>query len=306
MTNEVAVRQPQGIKKVDRLNEEFTVYLKLSEEFAKSNMFPNAKTPAAAFSIIQYGKELGIPPVTSLQNIYIVNGKLGVSTQLFASKVESEGVETRIIEETGSKCSIEFTRGNKKYISTFTMEDAKTAELIGKDNWRHHPKDMLYWSAYRKGARKVAPNATMNLYTPDELENLEPEELKGKPVVDMPEAIEVEAQEQTDTATEPTTPEEPKPEKSKAKEAFNRQYGEVHSGNARKDLQVELLNYVEGNIEKAKKLLLELTTWTNDKGDVVEGVDTFTALTEKQSGVTLSKLRELKKKNLEAAGASIE
>ncbi len=286
----------EGTNNVDRVNDEFTMYMRLAEELAKGGMFPNARTAAAAFSIIQYGKELGIPPVTALQNIYAVNGRLGISTQLFASKVEAAGVKSKIIKETDTEHVILFTRGTETYESRFTIEEAKQMGLV-KDggSWTRNPKDMLHWRCYARGARRIAPDLVMNLLVKDELEELEPQELKGKPFVEMPESIEP-ASAPVETGANKTT----------EQKKLELKYGEIHTGNARKDLQNELLNYAEGSVEQAKKVLWELTTWTNEKGDVVEGTETFASIkTEPQAGTILGKLREFKKNEMKERGIDL-
>ena len=138
-------KEPVSPAKLDAEARQFNMYLKLADEFSKSKMFPNAQSAAAAFSIIQYGKELNIPPVTALQNIYIVNGRLGISTQLFAGKVYAAGVKARIVKETETEHEIEFIRGDEKYLSQFTIEDAKKMGLIKEGgSWTKTPKDMLH------------------------------------------------------------------------------------------------------------------------------------------------------------------
>ncbi len=215
---EVAVtkKEPVSPAKLDAEARQFNMYLKLAEEFSKSKMFPNAQSAAAAFSIIQYGKELNIPPVTALQNIYIVNGRLGISTQLFAGKVYAAGVKARIVKETETEHEIEFIRGDEKYLSRFTIDDAKKMGLV-KDggSWTKTPKDMLHWRCFARGARRIAPDATLNLYTVEELEDLEPLEPTGKPETKRPEMIEV-LPEASETIQQPETQSVPEPEQVKA------------------------------------------------------------------------------------------
>lgn len=142
---------------------------KVAEGLHKSGLYPNLKSPAGAYAVVQYGYELGLGPMTSLQNINLIQGKPAANGQTMLSLAMSRGVTFKVEEETHETCTILFKRGNMEYRSTFTVEDAKRAGLAGKDNWKKWPSEMLYWRAVAKGVRRIAPEAVMGLYTPDEL-----------------------------------------------------------------------------------------------------------------------------------------
>ena len=135
----------------------------------KSGLFPNAKNEYGAYAIVQYGAELGLAPMVSLQNINVISGKLACNGQVMLSLAISRGVVFQVLEESAEKCSIKFSRGPIQYISHFTIQDAKDAGLTGKDNWNKWKRDMLFWRAVAKGVRRIAPEAVMGLYTADEL-----------------------------------------------------------------------------------------------------------------------------------------
>jgi hypothetical protein len=80
-----------------------------------------------------------------------------------------KGIAFQVIEETNKACAIKFMRGDLQYLSTFTIEDAKTAGLLTKNNWTKYTKDMLYWRCVVRGLRRICPDAVMGLYTPDEI-----------------------------------------------------------------------------------------------------------------------------------------
>ena len=53
----------------------------LAEDFQKSEMFPNVKSLAGFVTIIEYGRELGIPPVAALQTMAIISGKITIESK---------------------------------------------------------------------------------------------------------------------------------------------------------------------------------------------------------------------------------
>jgi hypothetical protein len=135
----------------------------------KSGMFPNAKNEFGAFAIVEYGHELGIPPMMALKNINIISGQLACNAQLMLSMAMSRGVTYKVISETDKGATIEFKRGDITYKATFDENDAKAAGLTGKDNWKKYARDMYFWRAAAKGIRRIAPDAVLGLYTKDEI-----------------------------------------------------------------------------------------------------------------------------------------
>ena len=57
-----------------------------------------------------------------------------------------EGFRFEVIEQTTTGCTVESQRPGQKepFRTTFTMEDAKRANLLGSPTWRAYPKNMLF------------------------------------------------------------------------------------------------------------------------------------------------------------------
>jgi hypothetical protein len=146
--------------------EESLTLSKVGAGLFKSGLFPNARNEFGAYAIVQYGYELGVGPMTALKNINIIKGQLAANAQLMLSLAMSRGVVYEVQEETDKNCKIKFERGGIKYVASFDEKDAKAAGLLDKKNY---PKDMYFWRAVAKGVRRVAPEAVMGLYTPDEI-----------------------------------------------------------------------------------------------------------------------------------------
>lgn len=142
---------------------------KVSEGLFASGLFPNTKNKYGAFSIVQYGRELGIPPMMSLRNINIISGQLACNAQLMLTLAMQKGVTYEVLKEGDKGASIRFKRGAHAYEASFTEDDAKAANLLGKDNWRKYPRDMYFWRCVAKGVRRIAPDAVMGLYTAEEI-----------------------------------------------------------------------------------------------------------------------------------------
>lgn len=163
---------------------------KVADGLFKSGMFPNARNAFGAYAIVQYGHELGIPPMMALKNINIISGQLACNAQLMLSMAMSRGVTYKVITETDKGATIEFRRGDITYTATFNEADAQAAGLTGKDNWRKYARDMYFWRAAAKGIRRIAPDAVLGLYTKDEISNGEIVDLTPKePIISKDETI---------------------------------------------------------------------------------------------------------------------
>lgn len=147
-----------------------------------SGLFPSARSVAGVFTIVQFGKEIGLSPVVSLNNIAIIGGKLAMSAQSMMALARQIGVVVTVEEETKQKCTVLCTRGNEEeYRSTFTIKDAEEARLLDRDDkgeikrevWRKYPQNMLKWRAVSNGLRFIAPDVLAGVYTQEEIESIE-------------------------------------------------------------------------------------------------------------------------------------
>jgi hypothetical protein len=155
--------------------------LQTAQLLQASGLFPSAKNTAGVFTIVQFGKEVGLSPVVALNNVAIISGKLSMSGASMLALAFKHGVKADYREETEEKCTIFFSReGYSDYLSTFTHEDAEKAGLIGKDGdiWKKYLKTMLKWRCVSQGLKMVAPDILAGVYTEDEIQNIE----KDKPV----------------------------------------------------------------------------------------------------------------------------
>ncbi len=163
MENKVAVRQPEfSLAEMERL----------SASFAKSLFFADARDAAQALVKIQAGRELGLPPVYSMTKIFFVQGRLTLSAEAMGALIKSsKDFDYHVDILDNEKCTITFyKKGLPEYVSTFTLEDAKRAELTGKEhsNWAKWPRPMLMSKALSQGARIVCPHIISGAYTPED------------------------------------------------------------------------------------------------------------------------------------------
>ena len=122
----------------------FEQALQLAEYMAKSEMVPKQYRgrPGDCFIAKQWGMEIGLKPLQALQSIAAINGKPNIygdagKALLLAHGCIIEEDDTETVKANGrGRCSIK-RPGRPVVQRTFSLEDAKTAGLWGKEGpWR--------------------------------------------------------------------------------------------------------------------------------------------------------------------------
>jgi len=147
--------------------------------FFKSGMFSDIKSAAQAVVKIAAGRELGLSPIFSMQNINLIRDRLTTSANTMAMLVKKSGrYNYRITEHTDDACAIDFYEiDDGKWVlvggSKFTIDDAKRADLVKPGGgWVKYPRAMLFSRAISQGARIYAPDAIGGIYTDEEIRSI--------------------------------------------------------------------------------------------------------------------------------------
>lgn len=148
----------------------------LGNVFMKSGMFKDIKTQAQAVVKILAGRELGLAPLESMTNIYMVNGKVALQAKIIGSLIKkSPKYDYTVDKLDNEECMITFygisAKGERMKIgeSIFTKKDAALAGIINKDVWKNYPRNMLFARALSNGARWFTSDVFCG-YTAEELE----------------------------------------------------------------------------------------------------------------------------------------
>lgn len=130
--------------------------------------------PDAALAVMVYGHELGLRPLSSLRDIYIVDGTPSCSAKLMRSLIYRAGHRLAFREVSSERVVIHGVRadGLGEAVVTWTLDDAARAGLTGKDVWKKYPRSMLAARATSELARLVFPDVTIG-YTPEELQRVD-------------------------------------------------------------------------------------------------------------------------------------
>lgn len=114
----------------------------MANDMAKADALPKGLNAEQALVIMQFGSELGIKPFTSLQSIYIVNGKLVLYGSMVVSRLTQEGWKVEYedivtdIDDTNA-CILTVSKGKDIYSETYTFKMARESGYTGsnKPGW---------------------------------------------------------------------------------------------------------------------------------------------------------------------------
>lgn len=145
-----------------------------------SGYYKDAKSAAQAVVRVLAGQELGLGPLASMNNIYIVQERLSLSYQLIGALIKrSWNHDYRVVELTDTACRLEFFEKRDRDgewesvgFSQFTMQDAQRAGLQQRSSaWKAYPRNLLFARALTNGARMHCPDVFVGgVYTREELE----------------------------------------------------------------------------------------------------------------------------------------
>lgn len=166
-----------------------------------SRQFKDIETPEVAFIRLQAGLELGLTPIWALTNIMVVNGRPSVWGDALIAIIKSHPECEDVIEtfegegdKLTAKCEIR-RRGKVPVVRTFSVDDAKLANLWGKRGykgeptpWITYPKRMLQMRARAFSGRDAFPDALRGMAVVEEVRDYSERPIQAR-VVETPEPV---------------------------------------------------------------------------------------------------------------------
>lgn len=158
--------------------------MRFADLLAKSNIVPKdyQGNPGNVLVAVQWGAEIGLPPLQAMQNIAVINGRPSIWGDAMLALVRGSGLLEYINEEpTDEGCTVTVKRkGEPEVVRTFTVEDAKRAGLYGKQGpWQQHPKRMMQMRARAFALRDVFADVLRGVHIAEEVQDMPAERDMG-------------------------------------------------------------------------------------------------------------------------------
>jgi hypothetical protein len=252
-----------------------TVYKTIATMAAESKYYQALGGMPGILSIMIYGGELGIPPMTSIQSFSNVHGHLEMSARLMNMRIRQAGHTLKIRHSDATKCVIYGQRADtgEEWEQTYTIEDARRAKLVKADgNWEKVPDDMCFARCISKLARRLFPDVIGNAYVEGEVREIFGDTVPAATVTEKPKRTRTKVQtvlapEQPQSVTE-EAPAETTPEVVEA-EVITKKETTIFSEDATPAIEVEalldtIITYLkethhiqEGGLEYMEQLICE-------------------------------------------------
>ncbi len=175
MNNELAIKENNALQFPSDPKKAMDFAIMLSKSDLVPTDFKNK--PGNILIAAQMGAELGLPPLRSLHNISVINGRAGIwgdtLLALIMIRPEFSGIEEMFDEKTfTATCTLKRIIKGKENTRTvsFSKQDAEKANLWSKKGpWTNYPKRMCQVRARNFAIRDLFPDAMIGLTTREEL-----------------------------------------------------------------------------------------------------------------------------------------
>lgn len=145
-----------------------------ARKISVSDLLPDAYKgkPGNVLLAIEYGRSVGIDPITAMNMVHTIKGKPTASAQLVGALVRRAGHRLRVTWD-GTTAVAEITRADDAdftFRSEWTMARAQSAGLASNPNYKNHLPAMLKARAITEVSRDACPEALAGIaYVADEL-----------------------------------------------------------------------------------------------------------------------------------------
>jgi len=209
MGNEVQVIEDQ--------NEIITLQKRQLDAMAHGGLLPKGCSQAEAFARVVAGGQLGLKPIQALNGIAMINGHPTLHSDTIPCVVMASGLVVGMkykFDGEGENLSCTFyikRKGIEEWQEwTYSIEDAKQAGVMNNPVWKNHTRKMLFNRARTWCMRNTFPDVIGNIYSDDEIKDIEYEEKPHEnPLDQVPDEIKYEPID-LDQEPSPAENEEPK------------------------------------------------------------------------------------------------
>lgn len=131
----------------------------------------------ACMVVILKGRELRLPPMEAVNSVFVIEGTPTLRASTMSALILRDGHEIWPDDNCDDRRAVMYARRRRPdgtygdlVTVTYTIEEARTANLLGKDNWKRHPGDMLVARCTSRAGRRMFSDVLMGcVYVPEEL-----------------------------------------------------------------------------------------------------------------------------------------
>ena len=160
---------------------------KMAVAVAKSGLF-NVKTPEEAMALMLVAQAEGSHPAIAARDYHVIQGRPALKADAMMARFQQAGGKVEWTEYTDERVTGVFSHpAGGSLAVTWTLEMGKSIGLVKPGSgWHKYPRAMLRARCISEGIRSVYPGCVAGVYTPEEVQDMEP--AKPPQEVDMGQA----------------------------------------------------------------------------------------------------------------------
>lgn len=155
-----------------------TAAKQLGDALAATDMVPvdYKGKPGNAAAAILYGAELGLNPIQSLQQIFVIHGKPAIYARTAVALVKRSGIHIETVTSTDDAVTVRATDPRTGQVEESTWDKARAEQAkYNNEKYKTDPQAMLYAKAAMEVCRKIAPDVLLGIpYAREELDLEQP------------------------------------------------------------------------------------------------------------------------------------
>ncbi len=153
---------------------------RMAQAISGSKLF-GVTNPEQALALMLVAQAEGLHPATAARDYHIIQGRPALKADAMLARYLQSGGRVEWHEHTDQKVAATFTHpaGGSLRID-WDFARAKQAGLGNKDMWLKYPRQMLRARVISEGIRATNPAVASGIYTPEEVEDMEPSPRKPK------------------------------------------------------------------------------------------------------------------------------
>lgn len=144
-----------------------------AEMMAESGLFPKWNTKAKMMSLMLLCRSEGSDPIAAVNRYDNIQGRISKKPIAMLEDFYAAGGDVEWHELSDERAEGTFAPPDCRSTLrvSYTIQEARKAKLVNKDNWRKYPADMLRNRLIGRALRAVHPVSTGRVYSPEETED---------------------------------------------------------------------------------------------------------------------------------------
>lgn len=149
----------------------FDALQNMAKAVSESKLWRSVDSPQKALALMMLCQSEGLHPMTAVRRYDLIQGTPTLKSEAQLAEFYARGGVVKWMQRTAEVCEAKFSHPKHcpdGVIIKWTLEDARRAGLLSKDNWKNFPRQMLSARVAAEGVQVVDPGAGLGMLTPEE------------------------------------------------------------------------------------------------------------------------------------------